>query len=143
MCYTFLILSFLLNISNEQQRKFHAEHKSKNINQNQRKTNIFSIILFVDKRQRQLSASRRPAVPNCLQTHIVILQNIIQQQYYMLLSQSIQHYLGNSSFKCLALSSVLRDKSFPPIGRNFPERNTSKNIRLMRQLTMLRNRQKI
>ena len=95
---------------------------------------------MVDKRQRKFCVSKPPAVPKCLQTHMVILQNLLP--FHVILD--FQNYLGNISFKYLVLSSILiDDKSVPPIGRNFPERKTLSDPRLMRQLTVLRNRQQM
>ena len=110
------------------------------INQNHRKTNIFSMMVLVARRQRWLLVSISPPSPNCLQMHMVNLmkkQNRNDQEWDI--PVLFVHHLGNICFRNLTSCFTSRVQ---PMSRNFPERKTWNKMMLRTQLTKLRNRQK-
>ena len=110
------------------------------MNQNQRKTKIFSMMMLVERRHRKFRVSMRPPSPTCLHTHMLSLATKYRYKFHDL---HLFVNLGNISFKCLHLSSSSVNIRVVPIDRNLPDRKTLNKTMLRTLFRRFRNRQEM
>ena len=114
----------------------------RNMNQNQRKTKIFSMMMLVERRHRKFRVSMRPPSPTCLHTHMLNLATNTKSRDTI---HDVHLFvnLGNISFKCLHLSSSLVNIRVVPMDRNLPDRKTLNKTMLRTLFRRFRNRQEM